>query len=213
MLALVALSASALATRFGSIRAGVLAGVIAISLPPTFQLLGLGHLMTLFGMWAATMALTLITLRFDHLQERATWWWATVALTICFLSYTASLLFAATVAALALPLLYPPSSGTHPRPGRRDPYRHRGRLLPLLRPLDLALFERVLASAVLGLDTPSRGFRHLESSRESTGQALLYIRERPATSGRPSRPRAGREVTSTDASLSLGRHPYPIQWS
>jgi len=63
-------------------------------------------LMTLFGMWAATMALTLITLRFDHLQERATWWWATVALTICFLSYTASLLFAAAVLVSALPFLY-----------------------------------------------------------------------------------------------------------
>ncbi len=111
MLALIALAASALATRFGSIRAGVLAGVIAVSLPPTFQLLGLGHLMTLFGMWAATMALTLITLRFDHLQERATWWWATVALTICFLSYTASLLFAAAVLTLALPLLYRQAPG------------------------------------------------------------------------------------------------------
>ena len=213
MLALVALSASALATRFGSIRAGVLAGVIAISLPPTFQLLGLGHLMTLFGMWAATMALTLITLRFDHLQERATWWWATVALTICFLSYTASLLFAATVAALALPLLYRRAPGPTRALAGVTLTATGAALLPLLRPLDLALFERVLASAVLGLDTPSRGFRHLESSRESTGQALLYIRERPATSGRPSRPRAGREVTSTDASLSLGRHPYPIQWS
>ena len=125
MLALIALSASVLATRFGSICAGVLAGVIAVSLPPTFQLLGLGHLMTLFGMWAATMALTLITLRFDHLQERATWWWATVVLTICFLSYTASLLFTAAVLALALPLLYRHAPGPTRALAGRDPHRRR----------------------------------------------------------------------------------------
>ena len=111
MLALMALSASALATRFGSTLAGILASVITVSLPPTFQLLGLGHLMTLFGMWSSTLALTLITLRFDHLEERATWWWATVALTLCFLSYTAALLFTATILALALPLLYRRSPG------------------------------------------------------------------------------------------------------
>jgi hypothetical protein len=106
MLAAIALSASILATCFGNARAGAFAAVIAVSLPPMFQLLELGHLMTLFGMWAATMALTFIALRFEDLNKRSTWWWATVLLTICFLSYTASLLFAAALLGLAVPLLY-----------------------------------------------------------------------------------------------------------
>jgi hypothetical protein len=111
LLASIALAASILATRFGSARAGAFTAIVAVSLPPTFQLLGLGHLMTLFGCWAATVALTFIALRFEKLEERATWWWATVLLTICFLSYTASLLFAVTVLGLAVPILYHRSPG------------------------------------------------------------------------------------------------------
>ena len=111
MLAMMVLAASVLATCFGDKRAGVWAGVFVITLPPSFQLLGLGHLMTLFGMWTATLALSLLVLRFENLKERTTWWWATIALTICFLSYTASLLFAGVVVALTVSLLYRQAPG------------------------------------------------------------------------------------------------------
>jgi hypothetical protein len=106
MLSVTAVVASLVATCVGSVRAGAYAGIFAACLPPTFQLLGLGHLMTLFGVFAAALALGFITLLFDRLMERATWWWAFFLLTLCFLSYTASLLLAATALVLALPLLY-----------------------------------------------------------------------------------------------------------
>lgn len=111
MFSVVAIIASLLATRVGSPRAGAYAGVIAVGLPPTFQLLGLGHLMTLFGVCAATMALGFIILRFDHLERRSTWWWTIVLLTLSFLSYTASLLMTAVTLALALPFLWRKAPG------------------------------------------------------------------------------------------------------
>lgn len=106
MLATMSLAAAILATRLGSTRAGALTAIVAVAALPTFQLLELGHLMTLFGCWAATMALTFVALRFEQLPERATWWGATTLLTLCFLSYTASLLFAATVVGVAVLVLY-----------------------------------------------------------------------------------------------------------
>jgi hypothetical protein len=106
MLATMALAAAILASRLAGARAGALAAIVAVTSVPTFQLLELGHLMTIFGCWAATMALTFLVLRLEHLPERATWWGATALLTLCFLSYTASLLFAATVVGLAVPILY-----------------------------------------------------------------------------------------------------------
>jgi len=114
MLASIAMAAAILATRLGSARAGAAAAIAAVSLPPTFQLLELGHLLTLFGCWAATLAITFVALRFERLPERSTWWAATVLLTLCFLSYTASLLFTTLVLALATPLLYRGA----PRPAR-----------------------------------------------------------------------------------------------
>ena len=106
MLTAVSLVATLIATATGTRRAGAFAGVFAASLPPTFQLLGQGHLMTLFGVFAAALALGLIVLRFDHLQERSTWWWVTGLLTLCFLSYTASLLMAVVTLFMAIPLLF-----------------------------------------------------------------------------------------------------------
>jgi hypothetical protein len=106
MLAFTAVVASMVATRVGSPRAGAYAGVFAACLPPTFQLLGLGHLMTLTGVFAAALALGFITLRFDQLPNRSTWVWASFLLTLCFLSYTASLVLTATALAVALPFLF-----------------------------------------------------------------------------------------------------------
>jgi hypothetical protein len=106
MLSMIALAASLLATRLGSERAGALSAIAAIGLPTTFQLLGLGHLMTLFGCWASTLALSFVVLRFDDLQTRSTWWWSVLFLTLAFLSYTASVLFGAVVLALAILILY-----------------------------------------------------------------------------------------------------------
>jgi hypothetical protein len=106
MLTITAVVASLVATRVSSARAGAYAGMFAACLPTTFQLLGLGHLMTLFGVFASTLALGFLTLHFDRLTERAIWWWTFLLLTLCFLSYTASLLLTVTALVLALPFLY-----------------------------------------------------------------------------------------------------------
>jgi hypothetical protein len=102
MLASVVIVASLLATRTGGDRAGALAAVTAAGLVPTFQLLGLGHLMTLLGVFASSLALAWLALRADRLSERATWWIAVALLTFCFLSYFASLLFTGLVLALLI---------------------------------------------------------------------------------------------------------------
>lgn len=115
MMVLVTALVAAHLARSRPLRASALAAVIAAGLPPAYQLLGLGHLMTLFGCWAGSLALGLIILRFDHLTERATWWWTVGVLTLCFLSYTAALLF--TGVALVGGLLW--LSRRAPVPSRR----------------------------------------------------------------------------------------------
>lgn len=74
-------------------RADVFTASFAVVFPITYQLLGLGHLMTLFGAFAGALALGLLAERVERLGERRTWWWAVAAFTFCFVSYTASLLF------------------------------------------------------------------------------------------------------------------------
>ena len=101
-----ALTASLLATRVAGARAGGFAGVIGGLLFPAFLLLGLGHLMTLFGCLALSLALSFLTLRFERLTERPSWWTAAALLTLCWLSYTASLIFGVFALALALPFLW-----------------------------------------------------------------------------------------------------------
>jgi hypothetical protein len=103
-----------LGRRTGGERAAVFAAVLAAGMPPAFQLLGLGHLMTLFGCWAASLALAFVLLRFDDLPRRATFWTAAGLLTLCFVSYTACLLFAALILTAAAVLLY----RRHPGPVR-----------------------------------------------------------------------------------------------
>jgi hypothetical protein len=104
-LAGMALVAALLAGRLAGPRAAALAAVAFVATPATFQLVGLGHLMTIFGCWAMALAMALVALRFERLGERRTWWAAVVLLTLCFLSYTAALLFTGIALAAALPWL------------------------------------------------------------------------------------------------------------
>jgi hypothetical protein len=105
-LAVLALTASLLATRAAGARAGGFAAAAAATLFPTFLLLGLGHLMTLFGCLALSLALAFLAFRFERLTERGCWWGAVALLTVCWLSYTASLVFGLFVLGIALPFLW-----------------------------------------------------------------------------------------------------------
>ncbi len=91
------LVAAALATRLSDARAGAWAAVATVTLVPTYQLLGLGHLMTILGILASSVAMTFVVLRLERLPERASFWTAVGLLTFCFLSYTAALLFTGLV--------------------------------------------------------------------------------------------------------------------
>jgi hypothetical protein len=91
--------ASLLADRAAGRRAAAFAAVVTAALVPAFQLLGLGHLMTILGVWASSIALAWLAFRADRLSRRATWWATVGLLTFCFLSYTAALLFTAMVLA------------------------------------------------------------------------------------------------------------------
>jgi hypothetical protein len=106
LLSILALTASLLATRMAGARAGGFAGAIGTLLFPTFLLLGLGHLMTLFGCLVLSLALAFLMLRFGRLTERRSWWAAASLLTLCWLSYTASLVFGLFALVLALPFLW-----------------------------------------------------------------------------------------------------------
>ena len=90
----VTVTSALVATRVGDVRAGVGAALAAAFLPIGYQLLGLGHLMTLFGTWAGALALGFTVVHVDRLSERAMFWCATALWTLCCLSYTGSLLFA-----------------------------------------------------------------------------------------------------------------------
>jgi hypothetical protein len=104
-LASLLLLAARLAQRVEGDRASVWAAVVFATLAPTFQVLGLGHLMMLFGVWAASLALGHALLRFEDLPRPGPWLSAVLLFTVCFLSYTASLLFTAMVVAAAVALL------------------------------------------------------------------------------------------------------------
>jgi hypothetical protein len=105
-LATLVLLAARLAQRLDGTRAAGFAAVVFATLVPAFQVLGLGHLMMLFGVWAASMALCFVLLRFEALVRPATCAAAVGLLALCFLSYTASLLFASMVLAASVALLW-----------------------------------------------------------------------------------------------------------
>jgi hypothetical protein len=102
-LAGIVLVAAMLATAAGGPSAGAWTAALAAGLVPFYQLLGLGHLMTILGCFAMAAAMGYLILRFDRLPQRWTWLTAVSLLSFCFLAYTAGLLFAAFAIAAALP--------------------------------------------------------------------------------------------------------------
>ena len=97
LLAAMTLVASLLAGRTSGARGAAFAAIAFASLAPTFQLLGLGHLMTILGMCASSIALGWIAVRARAMTARGTWWVTVALLAFCFLSYTAALLFTGMV--------------------------------------------------------------------------------------------------------------------
>jgi hypothetical protein len=99
LFASLAIVASLLAERAAGRRAAAFTAVVTASLVPAFQLLGLGHLMTILGVWASSLALAWLAVRANRLSRTGTWWLTVGLLTFCFLSYTAALLFTGMVLA------------------------------------------------------------------------------------------------------------------
>jgi hypothetical protein len=114
-LTLIAVCAAVLARRSGGDRAAVFAGTLAAIMPLTYQLLGLGHLMTLLGALTLSLALTYQIVHLDQLSERPVFWKASLLLALALLSYFASVPFSAVLFGIALPFAFH-SSG--PRVGR-----------------------------------------------------------------------------------------------
>ena len=104
-LAGIVLVAATLATAAGGPSAGAWSGVLAAGLVPFYQLLGLGHLMTILGCFAMAAAMGYLILRLDRLQQPWNWVTAVALLSFCFLAYTAGLLFAVFAIAVALPFV------------------------------------------------------------------------------------------------------------
>jgi hypothetical protein len=100
LLASMVWATAALAARLGGPEATVPAAVLMASMPAAYQLLGLGHLMTILGCWAMAMAVAYLVTRLDRLSERGPWWRAVLLLAVCFLAYTAGLLFMGLVVAI-----------------------------------------------------------------------------------------------------------------
>jgi hypothetical protein len=100
LLCALAIIAGRMATRLAGSRAGTLAAAFFCLSVPTYQLLGLGHLMTLLGVWAGALALAFVGRHAHELAQRRTFWAAVALLTLAFLSYTATLLFAGVIVAL-----------------------------------------------------------------------------------------------------------------
>lgn len=97
-LASLALLAAAVAKRVAGPSAATWAAAAFAALVPCQQLLGLGHLMTILGLWAGSLALAFLALRADQLERRGPFWAGVALLTLAFLSYTATLLFAGLLA-------------------------------------------------------------------------------------------------------------------
>jgi hypothetical protein len=93
-------ASAALGCRLGPPGAATAAALLMAAMPASFQLLGLGHLMTILGCWAMTMAVAYVALHWDLLGERGPWWRAVLLLALCYLSYFAGLLFMLMVVAI-----------------------------------------------------------------------------------------------------------------
>jgi hypothetical protein len=110
LLALMSVCAGLVASRAGTAsdgaRPGTWAVLLVVAAPTGYQLLELGHLMTLFGTTMITAALAFVILEVDRLEQRGTFWLATGLLSVGFLSYTGSLLFGSAALALAAAASY-----------------------------------------------------------------------------------------------------------
>jgi hypothetical protein len=102
LLASLVVVAARLAARLAGPAAGAWAAVVFVGLVPGYQLLGLGHLMTILGVWASSLALLFLAARVERLGNPWTWRAAVLLLTSCFLSYFAALLFTGLVLVLYL---------------------------------------------------------------------------------------------------------------
>jgi hypothetical protein len=87
------LVAGRLAEHLAGARAELCAALLVAAAVPGFQLLGLGHLMTLLGCATGAWALALLAERWPDLGERWTFWRLVALLTLGLLAYTATLLF------------------------------------------------------------------------------------------------------------------------
>lgn len=105
MLALTALAGALGAWKLAGGRSALWTAILFITLPATFQLLGLAHFVTVFGLCAPTLAFVFLMWRWGKLHEASSWWGTVALVTLAFLSYTAALLFTGFTIALALPLL------------------------------------------------------------------------------------------------------------
>jgi len=101
LLAGMAWASGALAARLGPPGAAATGAILMAAMPASFQLLGLGHLMTILGCWAMTIAVAYVALHWEVLGERSRWWRAVLLLALCYLSYFAGLLFMLMVIAIA----------------------------------------------------------------------------------------------------------------
>ncbi|MEO8499738.1 MAG: hypothetical protein ABI565_02400, partial [Vicinamibacteria bacterium] len=91
------LMASVVADRVSGERAAAFTAILFAGLVPGFQLLGLGHLMTILGVWTSSLALPWLMFKVDDLGRFRTWLGTAWLFTFCFLSYTAALLFTGAV--------------------------------------------------------------------------------------------------------------------
>ncbi|HXV64917.1 MAG TPA: hypothetical protein VEK15_29740, partial [Vicinamibacteria bacterium] len=105
LLTMIPITCGLVATDVADRRAGVYAAAATLG-PTGFQLLALGHLMTIFGCAAATVALGLLAICANRLSEKGIFWLVSGALTIGFLSYTGSLLFGSAALALTALISY-----------------------------------------------------------------------------------------------------------
>lgn len=105
LLFMIPITCGLVATVVADARAGVFAAAATL-VPTGFQLLALGHLMTIFGCAAATVALGLLAVCANRLSEKGIFWLVSGALTISFLSYTGTLLFGSAALALTAVISY-----------------------------------------------------------------------------------------------------------
>jgi hypothetical protein len=105
-LALIAWIAALLARRLAGPPASAFAAIVAAGLVPTYQLLGLGHLMTILGCLGAALALGFLALRADQLAGRGPFWAFVGLLAFAFLTYFATLLFTGLTGLLIVALLW-----------------------------------------------------------------------------------------------------------